>query len=364
MKLCSILDRYILSELILPFVFGVVAFAGIFVAADLVYLARVAVSVGASFFTAIDLALMKFPQMLVYALPMATLMGVLLALGKMSQNSEFIAIQACGQGFWRTIRPVIIFGFIITLLGIFVNDVLAPAAIVRYERLFYEMVNKKSMPRITRNVLLEDYEGGKIKSIIYAAEFNPDTNDFTNVSYFSFADGKPSSTTQAKQMIWSDEAWYLIEGRTTYYNELSTTEMTFQRSIQPVPIQYKPKDVSLQQKKPEQMGIRELKERIDLLQGEGEKITKLLIEYYQKISVPFASLIFALLGAALAVSSPRSGSARGFGLSIAIVFLYYILLTLATVLGEGGHIPPFLAAWFQNIIVGIWGVRLAYKRGR
>lgn len=364
MKLYSIIDRYIISELIFPFIFGVVAFAGIFVAADLVYLARVAVSVGASFFTALDLALMKFPQILVYALPMATLMGVLLALGKLSQNSEFIAIQACGQGFWRTIRPVVVFGLCITLFGLFVNDVMAPAAILRYEMLFNQMVRQKPLPKIKHNVLLEDYEAGKLKTLIYASEFDPDTNTFSNVSYFTFFDGKPESTTQANKMIWSDEAWYLEEGKTTFHNDTSTTEMTFQRSIQPVAIKYQPQDVKVIQKSPNQMGIRELKRKINLLQQQGEKVKKLLIEYHQKISVPFASLIFALLGAALAVSSPRGGSARGFGLSIAIVFLYYLLLTLSSVLGEGGHLPPGLSAWTQNIIIGFWSLFLAIKRGR
>jgi len=364
MKHYSILDRYILNELFPPFLFGVAAFAGIFIAADLVYLARVAVSVGAPFLTAVELSLMKFPQMLTFTLPMATLMGVLLALGKLSQSSEIIAIQACGQGFWRTIRPAIIFGFIVTLFGLFVNDVLAPAASYRYEKLFYQMVNNNPLPRIKQNLILPDYEGGKLKNIIYAEKFDSDSLTFYNVSYFEYDNGKPKTTTQAEKMIWTDEAWYLEEGQTINHGASTTTEITFSRSIQPVPTRYKPNDIIVIDKKPEQMGIRELKHHINLYQGQGEKLRKLEIDWHQKIAIPFASIIFALLGAALAVSSPRSGSARGFGLSIAIVFIYYVLLTLSSVLGEGGSLPPLLAAWTQNIIVGTWGIWLAIKRGR
>ncbi|MDD2430721.1 MAG: LptF/LptG family permease [Firmicutes bacterium] len=363
MKLLSILDKYIYQELILPFLFGVLAFASIFVAADLVYLARVAVSVGAPFLQAVELALMKFPQVLVYVLPMSALMGVLLAVGKLSQNSELIAVQASGQSFWRTFRPIIVFGIIVTLLGLFVNDILAPAAITRYEALFNQMVRNKPMPVIKKNVILEEYQGGLLKTLLYATKFDPTTNTFTDISYFTFEGGKPESTTQAKKMVWTDKAWYLEQGRTIFYDNLKTTEMTFDRNTQPVSINYQPSDVTLVNKDPSQMGIRELRKRILLTNGQGD-INDLLIEYHQKISIPFASLIFALLGATLAASSPRSGSARGFGLSIAIVFLYYVLLTLSSVLGQGGHLPPIIAAWTQNIIIGAWSLGLALKRGR
>lgn len=364
MKVCAILDRYILGELISPFLFGIAAFSGIFIAADLVYLARVAVSVGAPFLIAVELALMKFPQILVYALPMSTLMGVLLALGKLSQNSELIAMFACGRGFWRTVRPVLFFGLCVTILGLFVNDVLAPKAVVHYEVLYSRMVSQKPLPVIKRNVLLEEYQGGRLKSLIYASMFDPSTSTFTDVTYFTFFDGKPETTTQAQTMIWEEDAWYLLDGSTIFHNSSSTTEMRFQKSIHPVTIKYQPKDVALIEKNPSQMGIRELKRKIDLLDRQSNKLKKLLIEYHQKISVPFASLIFAVLGAALAVGSPRSGSARGFGLSIAIVFLYYVLLTLSSVLGEGGQFSPAFSAWAQNIVIGSWSLWLAIKRGR
>jgi len=363
MKLLSILDRYICRELILPFLFGIVAFASIFVAADLVYLARVAVDVGAPFLRAVELALMKFPQILVYVLPMSALMGVILTVGRMSQNSELIAIESSGQSFWRTVRPIIGFGLAVTLFGLFVNDVMAPAAVTRYETLFQQMVRNKPVPVIKNNVILEEYQGGLLKTLIYAAKFDPTTNTFTNVSYFTFVDGKPESTTEAEKMVWEDKAWYLENGRTFYYDDLRTTVMTFARNTQPLSIVYKPQDVVLVNKDPSQMGIRELRQRIKLTSGQGN-IRDLLIEYHQKISIPFASLIFVLLGATLAASSPRSGSAIGFGLSIAIVFVYYVLLTLSSVLGQGGHLPPALAAWGQNIVIGAWTLRLAVKRGR
>jgi len=91
----------------------------------------------------------------------------------------------------------------------------------------------------------------------------------------------------------------------------------------------------------------------------------LIVSLQQRIAIPFANIIFALLAAVLGILPQRSGgSATGMGISIIVIFVYYSLLTIGNALGEEGTISPVLGAWLQNIVfLGIGGIML-YRIGK
>jgi lipopolysaccharide export system permease protein len=80
-----------------------------------------------------------------------------------------------------------------------------------------------------------------------------------------------------------------------------------------------------------------------------------------KTSLPFASFFFAIIGASFGLTNSRSGAFIGFGVSMLIIFLYYVLMSLFTALGKSGYLPPMLAAWVQNIIFAFAGFHIVSK---
>ena len=85
---------------------------------------------------------------------------------------------------------------------------------------------------------------------------------------------------------------------------------------------------------------------------------------YQRVTIPMASLVFAVIGTPLGLQPQRSSSSIGLGLSIIIIFIYYTIMTLTTAIGQGGVISPFLAAWVPNIVgllVGAYLMRRVSK---
>jgi lipopolysaccharide export system permease protein len=86
------------------------------------------------------------------------------------------------------------------------------------------------------------------------------------------------------------------------------------------------------------------------------------VELWSKISLPFACLIFVLIGAPLAVTPSRSGKSIGMGLSIVIIFVYYIIMAMGRALGEGGKLTPLLGAWLPNIVIGSIGLFLIWLK--
>ena len=116
-------------------------------------------------------------------------------------------------------------------------------------------------------------------------------------------------------------------------------------------IEEKPKDFLSQESSAEFMSYRKLKNYIERLSGSGAKIVrKLLVDLHYKIAFPFVSLVIIFLGVPFALSAAGTGKVASIGLSIVIGFFYYTVEALSIALGKRGTLPPFLSAWFANIL--------------
>ena len=125
-----------------------------------------------------------------------------------------------------------------------------------------------------------------------------------------------------------------------------------------------PNAITRDQKKPEEMTIRELKQEISLLRGQSIPTSLYEVELHQRLSIPMASFVFALIGTPLGLQPHRSSSSIGLGISIIIIFIYYAIMTVTTALGQGGAIPAVWAAWAPNLIGMLAGIYLVRKASR
>src|SRR5690606_1955482 len=84
----------------------------------------------------------------------------------------------------------------------------------------------------------------------------------------------------------------------------------------------------------------------------------------RRLSVPFASLVFALIGVPLGLQPVRAVRSRGLAVSLGIILLYYLMLTAAETLGRQDRVPPALALWLPNLALGTLGLVLFYRAAR
>ncbi len=114
------------------------------------------------------------------------------------------------------------------------------------------------------------------------------------------------------------------------------------------------------------MNIAQARERLQLerMSGNDEKIRKLLIRIQQKIALPFACVVFGLVGGALGNRPQRTGKATGFGISVVVIFAYYMLMAIGDALGLSNYLPPIIAAWLPNMLgLGV-GAFLLFRAAR
>jgi len=354
------LDRYLLRDWLRVFLITLLGFPILVIVIDLTdkmdsYLsrglkpARVAVSY-----------LFDLPEKMFLVLPVAVLFATVFTVGSLGRNSELTAAKASGISFHRLVRPLFLAGAASFFMGLLLGEIAPWTTSKRLELLGEKAV--QSLP--ARDNFVYRADGGWVYAIR-----NLDLRSRQMVDLMLEREGSgvdyPTIVLAAQSAVYSDSGkkknkstqpgmWTLQRGALRYLagNE-PTGEYAFEfDSLQSRTLRESPADLLAQPKAPDEMRYAELRRYIDALTRSGSNAKKLQVELALKIAIPFICLLIALFGAPLAISSPKSGAAWGVAASLATTFIVLLMFQLAKAVGAGGVLPPMLAAWLPNILVG------------
>lgn len=348
----KIIDRYVFRELIEPFLFGLGAFTAILSASMILFeLVRAVILKGMPLAVALQIFVYRLPSIAVYIFPMATLLAALLAFARLSHDSEVIAFRASGVSLYRLIIPVLFLGLLVSFANLAFSEIVVPESNKAAKNLLIE-TTAKHKPKLQKNVFVPELERGVLKRIFYAEILKGDT--MYDVIVQEFSEGKLTQIITAKEAKWQKEkdAWLFTSGTIYLIAETGEYKHLIKFEEQSLAIKYTPADFYTGDRAPEEMTIAELREFITLKERMGVDVTDFKIQLNMKMSIPFASLVFALLGAPLGLSPRRASSSIGLGLSIIVIFIYYILTFTSMAMGELKLISPGLSAWLPNFIMG------------
>jgi lipopolysaccharide export system permease protein len=276
----------------------------------------------------------------------------------MSQHNEIVAQKSAGISLYRLFFPLFVLGFIISIIAGLFNETIVPwTNQKKYDLYRYQVKrNFNNFSKNRNNINIQDNPNRKI-SISF---FNGTKNEALNVSLQYFAGPNLIERIDAKKMIWMDETWYLTDVVKRVFKDTLETIINYPKMIVH-DLLIKPENLLELQKNPEEMSYSELKIFISEMTRIGAEIKKWILELYLKISYPFANLIIMLFGAPIAAQKRRSGTAVGIGISLLVCFIYFLFIRTGQVLGYQGNLPPWLGAWFGNIIFGIAGLYALFK---
>jgi lipopolysaccharide export system permease protein len=308
--------------------------------------------------------LLELPGIIVLTFPMSTLLATLLAFGRLSGNSEIIAFRAGGVSFARLMIPVIIIGLLTSGMTIYINEKIVPYSAFQTRKLIWEFSNKTQLPStqkylsmtpIDRNTGLPDY-------ILYAEGFDGNTNTLSQVYFQDFEGEQLHTIVEAKEARWLNGKWVFVDGKYYYFPTESQPVVSGTFSEYSIKsMDRTPKQIALSSKNEEEMSAAELQELIKVYEREGQEVAKLLVIFHQRFAIPLSCLVFAILGAPLGLQPNRSGSSIGLGLSIIVIFVYYVVMTIAGTIGQTEYISPVLGAWLPNLLFTLLGASFAYK---
>lgn len=350
----SVMDRYIIAELMMPFLFGVGAFSAVALAIGTLFdLIRKVTEFGLPLTTALQVFVLQMPNFVVLAFPMATLLATLMVYSRLSGNSEIIALRGCGVSLFRIVLPALLASLLITGVTFALNDSIVPAANYQAATTVNRILEDDRSAYQDKNIFYREFAGSRLSYLFFARRF--DGEQMQELTVLQFSNQGLEKIVAAASATWDEAAqgWIFLDG--TLYDVVSNAYrniVRFQRQVLALP--RTPLDLALQTRRPEEMTIAQTRKLLGLVaqSGDENRIRKLKVQIQQKYALPSICVIFALVGASLGIRSRRAAASRGFGISIVIIFGYYILSFVSGALGEAGIIGPFLAAWFP-ILAGL-----------
>jgi lipopolysaccharide export system permease protein len=361
------LDRYVLREWLRVFLITLLGFPILVIIIDLTdkmdqYLSRGLPSGKIALSYVFDL-----PEKMFLVLPVAVLFATVFTVGSLGRHSELTAAKASGISFHRLVRPLFLAGAAAFLMGLVLGE-LAPVATTKRLELLGERTTQ-SLP--TRDNFVYRADGGWVYAIRGLDLRTRQMQDLvleregTGVEYPTIVLAAQSATysDSGKKRSRESGAWMLHQGSLRYLegNEPGGEFAFAFDSLQSRTLRESPVDLLAQPKAPDEMRYAELQRYIDALARSGSNAKKLQVELALKIAIPFICLLIALFGAPLAISSPKSGAAWGVAASLATTFIVLLMFQLAKAVGSGGVLPPMLAAWLPNLLVGVAAVYLLRK---
>ena len=306
--------------------------------------------------------LYKIPGIVTQVIPLAILMATLLTLGGLSRSSEINAMRGCGIGLVRITGPILAIAMATSLVTVFANEVLTPASYARMQYVQQVLIDKKHPNTFFRqqNIWYKDE-----RAILEAKLFDPDTKTLKGITLWQMKTGiQPVRRIEAEQGICINNGWWF---KNVVVREIDDgiAIRTFNLPELQMPLGLRIDDLKVLEKGTDNMGILALSSYCDKLRRGGYDPTRYLAQMHSRISLPFASLIMAVLGIPFALRSGRSsGIALGIAISLGIGFSYFIINSTLLSFGQAGVLPPIVSAWAANSIFAALGVWLTMTVNR
>jgi lipopolysaccharide export system permease protein len=355
-----LLDRYLWRHVRDVFLFGVAVFTLLLLVNHLFLLARLVLQQGAPLTTALQLLAYRMPYFLAFSFPMAMLLAALMTVGRLSDAQEITAMRTGGVSLARITVSVVAAGVLVAALTLNVNEWVVPAAEDRYREAFARLIEEPRQS-VQEEVLFRETQEG-LESVYFARRFFSDQGLMEGVVVNQFERGRLQRVIEAPEARYLDGQWVFAHGTLYLFTGPTTVATRFDRLV--VALRRTPREIALPQREPSEMSIRELRSTIQVLRRSRQNTSRYATEVQSKFAVPASAALFALLAAPLGLRPHRGGTSIGFGLTIVVLVAYYIMLSLTLTLGQGGRLPPVLAAWLPDVVLAAVGIALVWMADR
>lgn len=363
-----LLDRYVLRECLGPFFLGLLVFSFMLIINLLFDLAEMIIQRDVPITLVGAVLINSLPNILVITVPMAVLFGVLIAIGRLSSDSELIAMRASGISLFALYKPVMIFSVLTFAATTWMMLDTMPRGNTRvdsiYAEIFTRSVNKQVQPGL--------FYDGLADKMLFVFDVVDDT--WLGVFLTDSLPGREHDVVVAEQgrvRVEGDDGAMRLQlvGSTTHRMDLRDpteylTDSSATRTIVLEDELLQSQNARLERRSYKSMTIPELREWMAEDQRSPQEQRLAALEIHQKFAIPAACLVFGLFAVPLGYNNRRGGRSSGFALSIPIILLYRILQSNGEGAAVDGKIDPWLAMWLPNFVFLFAGLFLLARRNR
>ena len=356
-----ILSRYLLREFLGYLVLGLAGFVIIFIVVDVFEKIDVFLDHHAPAMLVARFYLYRAPEVVVQVLPVALLMATFLSLGQLNKFGELAAMRSAGLSLVRMLRPVFVVATAAALLALALGEFVVPRANRERDRIFDEQIQRLERPTVSERADLTYLgEGGRI---FYIRLYLVREQRMHEVSLQEFRSGELVRRIDAAEASWDGRRWVFASGFVRTFESGREHAEPFQR-MAVNGLAERPEDFAKESRKPSEMNYFELRAYVEKLRASGARVANYLVDLHIKLAFPLINLIVVMIGASIASRQRLQSAAIGFGLSVAISFVFYGLMRTGQALGHNGALPPYVAAWMADALFGAAGAVMLYRAQR
>jgi lipopolysaccharide export system permease protein len=360
MKINSIINRYLLKEMMLPFVINLVFFTFVFLMTKILDITNLIVNYKMSLVSVLLLLFYSLPFFLSFVIPMSVMMAVLLTFIRLSNDKEIVALKAGGVSVYGLIPAVLVFCAMGMVLSCFITIYGIPWGTVSMKELTYQIAASHVDAGLKERTFNDSFKD----VMLYINKIDLKNKILRDV----FIEDKRSqdiiSTVMAPKGRMFAEPDKLIFHLKLYKGTINQVNLE-NKSAQSINFDSYDVNLDLKQslmvskggpKDEEEMSFGELREYLKAYPQKNEQYYMVLMELHKKFSIPFACFALGILAVPLGIQTESTKQSTGLGLGMVFLLIYYILLSAGFVFGEAGVYPPIIGMWVPNIALGGLGL--------
>ena len=375
------LTSYVLYELVAATLLGIAVWTVFLLLNDLFFVARAAIQKDLGLAVVLRILVLKVPNVLVLSIPIGTLFGSLIAVGRLSADHELVALQSLGFGPGRLARIMVVHGTVTGLGALSIYAFLHPWASYELRSMQGRFLNVRNIstelrPRVFYDklpgyVLFVDEipagtQGRLERTILYQRDSPKPGYEQIIVAREATLEAAPGGPSRIR-VVFHDgvQNVYRVDDpesyRSTQFDRFHSPPIMPPAWMLPTGA---PVDKTVADMTPAEL-VREWRAS----EAEGDKLLKpyrmraVRGQVHLRLALPFASFLFALLALPLGMTQVRSGKGAGFALSFVVVLAYWLIFTIGTQQAREGRIPIILGYWASNAVIAVWAL-VAYLRLR
>jgi lipopolysaccharide export system permease protein len=346
----QLLYSYIATEMLAPFFASFIIMNCIFFLVKLIPFLDLVLEFDIQFSDFLRSIAYLFPNMLLYSIPMAAMMGIIIGFTRLSNDAEILAFKACGISIYNILPPVFMVSLVFGIFSAYVSIKLIPAGEVAMKQLFYQLTKEK----IDKGIKAKQFTAALGDLVVYVDDVDRTTNEWKHVWVSDARDQKSPTITMAQTGRMSTNLETMAVSIDLYDGSLHRTD-TGQNQI----IIFKNYRVTIPVSLPrdrntsfglDSMSMKELREKADQFGVDTLQGRTCLVDYHKRIVLPFGCLIMSLMALPLGLQSGPGKRASGIPLGLAFFIIYYVLYTFGKILAEETTIVPVgISMWLANL---------------
>ena len=353
-------DRYITTQFISNTIMTIMVFIILFLIVDIVEHLNYIIDSEIPRFEMSRYFMYSIPWYTSLGLPMALLLSTVFTMGTLQKNNELSAIKAAGINIKRISIPLLILGILFSIFSFYYENILVTHYLQKRNELGikYNLSQNRGGNSKQNDIFRQE----SLDKILGIRRFTFRNQTAHNISVQKFDEGNLVSRLDAPVMRWNtdDNNWQLSKFHLRKWVGDSLVYQTFEQDTSLI-LNFDPIELTKNSVNPEEMDYWELKYFVHKLEQYGVKDPKWAVNMHFKSAFACTSFLMILFGLSLSIRRPRSSMAVGIGISIFVIFVYYVAIITGRSFGYKGSIEPFLSVWIPNLIFFIIGIFLFQK---